>query len=242
VDRGARHVTNYFKAMAMETAALARACGKSNVHNLEPNDLVALTVEASAMAQVPLAAPTGSRAAKTRSDLRRSAMYEKILVAIDHSAPSDRALAAARELAGLAKAEVWVLHVREREVIPRLGLVPTEEGTAAEDEVKAAVSVLAYGGVTAHAEVGDVTFGQAALEIVEVAKRHDVGVIVMGSRGRSDLAGLVLGSTAHKVIHLTNRPADSGHFGETQRKPGGNGTNSVFPMPWVPSYPRPVVS
>ncbi len=37
------------------TAALARACGKSNVHNLEPNDLVALTVEAAAMAQVPLA-------------------------------------------------------------------------------------------------------------------------------------------------------------------------------------------
>jgi glutamate synthase domain-containing protein 2 len=55
VDRGAHQVTNYLKAMAMETAALARACGKSNVHNLEPNDLVALTVEASAMAQVPLA-------------------------------------------------------------------------------------------------------------------------------------------------------------------------------------------
>jgi nucleotide-binding universal stress UspA family protein len=33
-----------------------------------------------------------------------------------------------------------------------------------------------------------------------------VGVIVMGSRGRSDLTGLVLGSTAHKVIHLTDRP------------------------------------
>src|SRR6266702_4233985 len=55
VDRGARQVTNYLKAMAMETAALARACGKSDVHNLEPNDLVALTMEAAAMAQVPLA-------------------------------------------------------------------------------------------------------------------------------------------------------------------------------------------
>jgi hypothetical protein len=41
--------------MAMELAALARACGKSSVHNLEPNDLVALTIEAAAMAQVPLA-------------------------------------------------------------------------------------------------------------------------------------------------------------------------------------------
>ena len=34
---------------------LARACGKTNVHNLEPEDLAALTVEASAMARVPLA-------------------------------------------------------------------------------------------------------------------------------------------------------------------------------------------
>lgn len=133
-------------------------------------------------------------------------MYEKILVAIDHSAASDRALAAARELAGLAKGEVWVVHLREREVIPRMGLVPTEEHNEAEDEVKAAVSALAEAGVTTHAEVADVPFGQAAAEIVELAKQHDVGVIVMGSRGRSDLKGLVLGSTAHKVIHLTDRP------------------------------------
>jgi nucleotide-binding universal stress UspA family protein len=133
-------------------------------------------------------------------------MYEKILVAVDHSAASDRALAAAKELAGLAKGEVWVVHMREREVIPRMGLVPTEEHNEAEDEVKAAVSALAEAGVTAHAEVADVPFGQAAAEIVELAKQHDVGVIVMGSRGRSDLKGLILGSTAHKVIHLTDRP------------------------------------
>jgi glutamate synthase domain-containing protein 2 len=52
---GARWVTNYLKALTMELAALARACGKSNVHHLEPEDLVALTVEAAAMAGVPLA-------------------------------------------------------------------------------------------------------------------------------------------------------------------------------------------
>jgi nucleotide-binding universal stress UspA family protein len=133
-------------------------------------------------------------------------MYEKVLVAIDHSPASDRALAAAKELAALSKGEVWVMHVREREVIPRMGLVPTEEGGEAEDEVKAAVSALTEAGVTAHAEVVDVPFGRAGQEIVELARQHDVGVIVMGSRGRSDLTGLVLGSTAHKVIHLTDRP------------------------------------
>ena len=51
---GARWVANYLRAMTMELTALARACGKSNVHNLEPEDLAALTVEAAAMARVPL--------------------------------------------------------------------------------------------------------------------------------------------------------------------------------------------
>ena len=45
-----------------------------------------------------------------------------------------------------------------------------------------------------------------AVRIVDDAIEHDVGVIVMGSRGRSDLTGFILGSTAHKVIHLTDRP------------------------------------
>ena len=50
------------------------------------------------------------------------------------------------------------------------------------------------------------TFGHAAREILADAKEHDADVIIMGSRGRSDLAGSILGSTAHKVIHLTDRP------------------------------------
>jgi glutamate synthase domain-containing protein 2 len=54
-ELGGHHLANYLKAMVLETQTLARACGKSDVHNLEPEDLVALTVEASAMARVPLA-------------------------------------------------------------------------------------------------------------------------------------------------------------------------------------------
>jgi len=54
-ELGARRVTNYLKTLVMELTTLARACGKSNVHNLEPEDLVALNVEAAAMAGVPLA-------------------------------------------------------------------------------------------------------------------------------------------------------------------------------------------
>ena len=51
----ARHLKNYFKTMNMELTTIARACGKSNVHNLEREDLVALTIEAAAMARLPLA-------------------------------------------------------------------------------------------------------------------------------------------------------------------------------------------
>src|SRR5205085_5547994 len=54
-QEGARRLRNYLKVLTMELTTLARACGKSNVHHLEREDLVALTIEAAAMARVPLA-------------------------------------------------------------------------------------------------------------------------------------------------------------------------------------------
>lgn len=133
-------------------------------------------------------------------------MYERILVAIDHSQATERALAAARDLASLSEGEVWVLHLREQEVIPRMGLVADESSEKAKAAVDAAVDELTRAGVKAQGEVRNTLHGHAAREIVDDAKDHDAGVIVMGSRGMSDLTGLVLGSTAHKVIHLTDRP------------------------------------
>ena len=128
-------------------------------------------------------------------------MYERVLVALDHSDVAQRALAAARDLALLSKGEVWVLHLREREVIAQMGDVPSESAAEAGSPVSAAVEELTKAGVTAHGEVRNTTYGHAAREILADAKEHDVGVIVMGTRGRSELAGLVVGSTAHKVIH-----------------------------------------
>ena len=55
VDEAAQRVFNFLHTLTLEVQMLARACGKTNVHNLEPEDLAALTVEASAMARVPLA-------------------------------------------------------------------------------------------------------------------------------------------------------------------------------------------
>jgi len=50
-----RRLANYLSVLTLEAQTIARACGKSHLHNLEPEDLVALTVEAAAMAKVPLA-------------------------------------------------------------------------------------------------------------------------------------------------------------------------------------------
>jgi glutamate synthase domain-containing protein 2 len=50
-----RRLANYLKVMTLEAQTIARACGHNHVRNLEPEDLCALTIEAAAMARVPLA-------------------------------------------------------------------------------------------------------------------------------------------------------------------------------------------
>ncbi len=54
-ERAGRLLANYLKVMTLEAQTIARACGHNHVHNLEPEDLCALTIEAAAMAHVPLA-------------------------------------------------------------------------------------------------------------------------------------------------------------------------------------------
>ena len=134
-------------------------------------------------------------------------VYDKILVAVDHSEMSDRAVVAARDLAVLSKGEVWVLHLRERELGAKTGVLPADETTDdANAAVAASVDVLTQAGVKAHGEVRNTIFGYAAREIINDAKEIGADIIMMGSRGRGDIAGLLLGSTAHKVIHLSDRP------------------------------------
>ena len=133
-------------------------------------------------------------------------MYEKLLVAVDHSKATKHVLGAARDLASLSDGEVWVVHLREREIMPRAGLMASESADEAQALLDAAVEQLTRAGIKAHGVVRSTVYGHAAPEIIEDANNLDVGVIIVGSRGRGDLAGLILGSTAHKVIHLADRP------------------------------------
>ena len=133
-------------------------------------------------------------------------MYDRLLVAVDHSEVSTRVIDAAKDLALLSKGKVWVLHLLEKEVYAQLGDVPSESDQEADEAVRDGVSTLRQAGVDAEGDIRPTTFGHAAREILADAKEHDADIIIMGSRGRSDFAGAILGSTAHKVIHLTDRP------------------------------------
>ena len=60
-----RRLKNYLKVLTLEAQTIARACGKNNLPNLEPDDLCALTIEAAAMAGVPLAGTSWIPGAET---------------------------------------------------------------------------------------------------------------------------------------------------------------------------------
>ena len=65
IDEAAERVANYLTAVTLEVQMIARACGKSDIHDLDPDDLTALTIEAAAITGIPLA---GTRWVPGRND------------------------------------------------------------------------------------------------------------------------------------------------------------------------------
>src|SRR5216683_1732845 len=104
---------------------------------------------------------------------------KKIFLPVDGSEHSRRAVAKTVELAQLTRGEVRVFHYQERE--------PSKAGTASFETTEDAAKLV-----------------DAA--IVDEAGRFDADLIVIGSRGLSDFAALLVGSVAHKVIHYAHCP------------------------------------
>jgi nucleotide-binding universal stress UspA family protein len=133
-------------------------------------------------------------------------MFESVLVALDGSEHDRKAMTAAKELAKLAEATVHVVHVREGDFIGQAGFVAREEQDEASKLVDAAVAELVAGGIKATGTLRSSLPNLVALEILEEAEESGASVIVMGTRGVSDLKGLLVGSTTHKVLHLGKLP------------------------------------
>jgi nucleotide-binding universal stress UspA family protein len=132
------------------------------------------------------------------------------LVPIDGSPAALRALSyALDELRNRADVQVHVLNVRAPMVEPWPGQLVSPDMISAELRLEGG-KILARAETEARAAnvpcVAHVSIGAAAEEITAYATRHGCDAIVMGTRGMRALAGLVLGSVAHKVVHLANVP------------------------------------
>jgi len=133
-------------------------------------------------------------------------MFERVLLAVDGSEHSERAALVAGELAKRFGSEVLVLNVREMIVLTRsnpIGKGTSEQSLALAEQV---AGQLVAEGVNARGVSSEAVQGGAAKEILEEAEKFGAGLIVMGTRGHSELSGLLLGSVATKVVHHAQCP------------------------------------
>jgi len=137
---------------------------------------------------------------------RRSPMFKTILLAVDASKGAEKAAELASKLAVADGDEVVVVHVTE--IMPARGGGADELDMDGEsiDTARHYAKELEASGVPARADIRRALAGLAARVLVEAAEEHGAGLIVMGSRGMTDLASLVLGSVTHKVLHLSTVP------------------------------------
>jgi len=137
-------------------------------------------------------------------------MFEKLLVAIDGSEQSHRALAAASELARLVCAEVQVLHIAESEMLMGGGGLSggdvLEGSGGARSLVAMAVEELQKAGIKATGTAERGMVGSVAGEILRVAHEGKCSAIVIGVKGDSKLRALLVGSVTNKIVHLSPVP------------------------------------
>jgi nucleotide-binding universal stress UspA family protein len=133
--------------------------------------------------------------------------FKRILLAVDGSKLSDAAADAAIDMARGNDGHIVLLHVRKP--------VPTGLGQPNADELlqyltKSAEAVMDHYAKKLEAakiEFTDLIVGGEVGEVVaNVAKVEKCDLVVMGSKGKSDLEGLILGSATHKVLHTADCP------------------------------------
>jgi nucleotide-binding universal stress UspA family protein len=129
-----------------------------------------------------------------------------VVVATDGSDPADEAVSAGARLAGALGAQMVLVYVR-----PPVGTLGepyyqerlSEQMAQARSALDRARRRAEEKGVGAQEEILE---GNAAEQIVEIARARDAAMIVVGSRGLGAIAGALLGSVSSAVIHRADRP------------------------------------
>jgi nucleotide-binding universal stress UspA family protein len=132
------------------------------------------------------------------------AVFKTIVLALDGSESSDRAIPVAQELARDG-GSIIVAHVREK-VMARGGGETRVDEDEIEQRVRASAAKLNEAGVKATVELGTSVAGGPAHAIAAIADRAGADLIVTGTRGHGVVAGLLVGSTAQRLLHLASCP------------------------------------
>jgi nucleotide-binding universal stress UspA family protein len=135
-------------------------------------------------------------------------LFKKIIWATDGSEAADRALPHAKTLAAEAGAPVVVVYCEEFTLPGKGGgsLPVHANESEVQAKVERQVAELSAGGVPATLESARSQVGGAAHAIADVALREDADLIVVGTRGRTALAGLLLGSVTQRLLHISSCP------------------------------------
>lgn len=132
-------------------------------------------------------------------------MFKTIVLALDGSESSDRALEHATMLAREQKSSVRVVHVIEILAGRAGGPLHLDE-----NESKAKIAEQTQGlvalGIDAELELHSAMAGGPAHVIAEVAERLDADLIITGTRGHTATAGILLGSVTHRLLHVAHCP------------------------------------
>ena len=132
-------------------------------------------------------------------------MFKRILVAVDGSPKSEKTITIALDLAGRYDSSVTIVHVREYE---RYEGADVDMGPPipADELVDQVVARFRERGIQTSGGIRRVSSGDTPQQIVEAAAAADAELIVLGSRGMSELKSLVLGGVANKVVQHATCP------------------------------------
>jgi nucleotide-binding universal stress UspA family protein len=132
-------------------------------------------------------------------------MFGTIVLAVDGSRPSDRAVDYAARLAKESGSRIVAVHVKELMAGRAAGPVHVDEDEILA-KIRGQITQMSEDGINADLQVATTMTGGPAHAIADVAAKESADVIITGTRGQTALASVFLGSVAQRLLHLAVCP------------------------------------